>query len=60
MAVVQVSTLLVGTPPTLYYLCFSVVEIASLLFIAWSAWQWSNPDLHAEGVAASLLAPTAG
>jgi hypothetical protein len=42
MAVVQVSTLFIGTPTT-YYLFFSVIEIACLLFIVWTAWSWAEP-----------------
>ena len=41
MAVVQVVTLFVGTP-TLYYLFFSAIEIACLLFIVWTAWKWAD------------------
>jgi phosphoglycerol transferase MdoB-like AlkP superfamily enzyme len=43
MAVVQVSTLFVGSGPTAYYVFFSVIEIACLLFIVWSAWRWAEP-----------------
>jgi hypothetical protein len=39
MAVVQVSTLFVGMPTT-YYVFFSAIEIACLLFIVWTAWRW--------------------
>jgi hypothetical protein len=42
MAVVQVSTLFVGTP-TLYYVFFSAIEIGTLLFIVWTAWRWAEP-----------------
>jgi Sec-independent protein secretion pathway component TatC len=42
MAVVQVSTLFIGTP-TLYYVLFSAIEIACLLFIVWTAWRWAEP-----------------
>jgi hypothetical protein len=59
MAVVQLSTLFVGTPPTLYYLCFSVIEIASLLFIVGSAWRWTSGDVHVTSVAVGRLAPAA-
>ena len=41
MAVVQVSTLFVGTV-TLYYVFFSAIEIACLLFIVWTAWRWAD------------------
>jgi Family of unknown function (DUF6326) len=39
MTVVQVSTLLIGTP-TLYYVFFSILEIASTTLIIWYAWRW--------------------
>jgi hypothetical protein len=42
MAVVQASTLFVGTAPTTYYVFFSAIEIACLLFIAWTAWRWAE------------------
>jgi threonine/homoserine/homoserine lactone efflux protein len=42
MAVVQASTLFVGTAPTTYYVFFSVIEIACLLFIVWTAWRWAD------------------
>lgn len=43
MTAVQVLSLLVATP-ALYYVFFSVVEIASTLFIVWSAWTWTRPQ----------------
>jgi hypothetical protein len=43
MAVVQVSTLFVGSTPTVYYAFFSAIEIACLLFIVWTAWRWAEP-----------------
>ena len=45
MAVVQVSTLFVGSGPTVYYVFFSAIEIACLLFIVWTAWRWAEPAL---------------
>jgi hypothetical protein len=42
MAVVQVSTLFVGTAPTLHYVFFSAIEIVCLLFIVWTAWRWAG------------------
>jgi hypothetical protein len=42
MAVVQASTLFVGTT-TVYYVFFSAIEIACLLFIVWTAWRWAEP-----------------
>ena len=47
MALVQVSTLFVGAP-TLYYVFFSAIEIACLLFIVWCAWRWAEPALSTE------------
>jgi len=47
MALVQVSTLFVGTV-TLYYVFFSAIEIACLLFIVWCAWSWAEPALATE------------
>ncbi len=44
MAVVQLSTLFMGTP-TLHYLFYSTIEIACTLFIAWNAWKW-KPDFE--------------
>ncbi len=43
MAVVQAATLFVGSGPTAYYVFFSAIEIASLLFIVWTAWRWAQP-----------------
>ena len=43
MTVVQFSTLFIGSSPTAYYVFFSIIEIATTLYIVWSAWQWSNP-----------------
>jgi len=43
MAVVQVSTLFVGSAPTSYYVFFSAIEIACLLVIVWTAWRWAEP-----------------
>ncbi len=42
MAVVQASTLFVGSAPTTYYVFFSVIEVACLLVIVGSAWRWSG------------------
>lgn len=41
MASVQVFSLFVGTL-TYYYAFFSVIEIACLLFIVWTAWRWAK------------------
>jgi hypothetical protein len=45
MAVVQVSTMGFGSAPTLHYLYFSAIEIATTAFIAWfavSRWRVDN------------------
>jgi threonine/homoserine/homoserine lactone efflux protein len=41
MTVVQFGSFAVGTPTT-YYTFFSVIEIACLLFIVWTAWRWAD------------------
>ena len=41
MALVQILTLFIGIP-TIYYVFFSVVEIACVSFIVWTAWKWKN------------------
>ena len=43
MAVVQLGSWFVGTPPTIYYSFFSVIEIACLMFIVWTAYRWAEP-----------------
>lgn len=47
MTAVQVVTLFVGSA-TVYYVFFSVVEIATTAFIAWYAWTWTAPYRAAE------------
>ena len=37
-------SMFVGTAPTLYYLFFGSIEIATTLFIIWYAWKWPNPE----------------
>ena len=44
MTVVQISSLFFGTPPTNYYLFFSVIEITCTAVIVWYAWKWTNPE----------------
>lgn len=44
MTVVQFSSLFFGSLPSVYYLFFSVVEIASTLFIVGYAWTWPSPE----------------
>ena len=43
MAVLQIASLFLGTP-ALYYLFYSIVEIAGMLIIVWTAWKWSATD----------------
>lgn len=44
MAIVQFSSLFLGTSPSLSYLFYSIIEIAGLLFIVWTVWKWANPE----------------
>lgn len=32
--------------PTIYYVFFTLIEIASTSLIAWIAWKWRNPELE--------------
>ncbi|MFC1787308.1 DUF6326 family protein [Halobacteriota archaeon] len=43
MTVVQISSLFVGTP-AIYYVFFSIIEIACTSLIVWYAWNWPNPE----------------
>ena len=38
--VVMIATMFVG--PTLYYIFFGTIEIATTIFIVWYAWNWSE------------------
>ena len=42
MTVVQFSTLFFGTS-TIYYVFFSIIEIATTVLIVWFAWNWRKP-----------------
>jgi hypothetical protein len=44
MAFVQVSTMFVGSAPTLHYLFYSAVEVVCNLLIVWLAWKWGGGD----------------
>jgi hypothetical protein len=44
MTAIQFLSLFAGTPPTLYYIFFSTIEIACTLLIVWFAWKWRNPE----------------
>jgi hypothetical protein len=35
---------LVSFQPTMYYIFFSIIEIASTALIVWLAWNWRNPE----------------
>jgi hypothetical protein len=47
MTAVQSATLFVGVPAP-YYLFFSVIEIATTVFIVWYAWNWREPVAQEE------------
>ncbi len=44
MTAVQISSLFVGSSPTMYYIFFSIIEISCTAFIVWYAWQWPKPE----------------
>ncbi len=44
MTVVQFSSLFFGSSPTIYYIFFSIIEIACTSLIVWYAWKWLNPE----------------
>jgi predicted tellurium resistance membrane protein TerC len=44
MTLVQIGSNFVGTAPTLHYIFYSVIEIASTIFIAVYAWRWRKQD----------------
>jgi hypothetical protein len=44
MIVIEVGTMGLGTAPTLHYLFYSLIVIASNLFIIWIAWKRYNSD----------------
>ncbi len=54
MSVVQISTLFVGTP-TIYYMFFSIIEIACTLFIVGYAWRWNRASLPASELHADAI-----
>jgi hypothetical protein len=45
MTVALIATLFVSVP-TLYYVFFSIIEIACTAFIVWYAWRWPNPEVR--------------
>lgn len=42
-------TLLVAEP-TIYYVFFTVIEIACTALIVWFAWKWRNPEAHPNNI----------
>jgi hypothetical protein len=44
MTIVQLATVVLGSTPTIYYMFFSIIEIACTSFIIWYAWRWSKPQ----------------
>ena len=57
MTVVQLATLFLAGTPTIYYLFFSVIEIATTAFIVWSAWKWSETAVTIDQSDIALSAP---
>lgn len=45
MTVALTLTLFVAVP-TMYYVFFSVIEIATTALIVWLAWKWRNPEIQ--------------
>jgi hypothetical protein len=54
MTAVQLTTLFLGGPPTIYYSFFSIIEIATTAFIVWCAWKWSEPAVRSEKLDVAL------
>lgn len=47
MSLALVVTLFAAVP-TIYYVFFTLIEIASTALIVWIAWKWRNPELQTE------------
>lgn len=58
MTAVQILTLLPPTP-TMYYIFFSIIEIASTSLIVWYAWKWSSPQVEDTPIERPAIQPTA-
>jgi hypothetical protein len=43
LTLIQAMSLFIGKP-TQHYIFFSVIEIATTLFIVWTAWRWSQTE----------------
>jgi hypothetical protein len=51
MTAVQCLSVFFGTSPTVYYVFFSIIEIASTLLIFWFSLRWRNPDARQNNAA---------
>jgi uncharacterized membrane protein len=58
MTTIQALTLL-PSPPTMYYIFFSLIEIASTSLIVWYAWKWSSPEVEDTSVERHAHQPAA-
>lgn len=59
LSVVQVGTLFVGNGPSAYYAFFTVIEVGTLLFIAWRAWGWAQVASAAAASASEIAGAVA-
>jgi hypothetical protein len=60
MTFIQLATLFVGTP-TMYYVFFSVIEIATTAAIVWLAWKWVVlPAPGSTAIPGEAAMPTSG
>lgn len=57
MTVVQLATLFLGGSPTMYYLFFSVIEIATTASVVWLAWKWSEAAARIAQLEKAVPAP---
>jgi threonine/homoserine/homoserine lactone efflux protein len=58
MTIVQLATLFLAGSPTMYYLFFSVIEIATTAYIVWLAWKWPETAARMEQRDTAVPAPT--
>lgn len=58
MTGVQILTLL-PSGPTIYYVFFSIIEIASTSLIVWYAWKWSSPEVEDTPIERPAIQPNA-
>ena len=49
MTMVQIGSFWMGTAPTLHYMFFSAVEIATTATVVWTAWKWVPAGPASEG-----------